>query len=114
MALRLKKAQKKFANFVSRSGLHGLTSVIGPGLLHTGLLRRGQIADSVGMGEEKKRIQFLLPAELAEQIDSFAGPGQRSAFIEAVLELEFRRRRLAALKSQQIQAGEAEERRWVN
>jgi hypothetical protein len=66
------------------------------------------------MAEDKKRMHFTLPFELAQQIDSLAGPGRRSAFIEAVLELELRRRRLAALKSQQIQAGEARERLWVN
>jgi hypothetical protein len=57
---------------------------------------------------------LTLPAELAEQIDSLAGPGRRSAFIEAVVELELRRRRLALLKSQRIQAGETAERLYVN
>jgi hypothetical protein len=66
------------------------------------------------MAGHKKRMHFTLPAELAEQIDALAGPGGRSAYIEAVLELELRRRRLALLKSQRIQAGETAERLSVN
>jgi hypothetical protein len=51
---------------------------------------------------------------MAEQIDALAGPDGRSAYIEAVLELELRRRRLALLKSQRIQAAETAERLYVN
>ena len=59
-------------------------------------------------------MHFTLPAELAEQIDALAGPGGRSAYIEAVVELELRRRRLALLKSQRILAAETAERVHLN
>ena len=59
-------------------------------------------------------MHFTLPTELAEQIDALAGPGGRSAYIEVVLQLELRRRRLALLKSQRIRAGETAERLYVN
>jgi hypothetical protein len=59
-------------------------------------------------------MHFTLPAELAEQIDALAGPGGRSAYIEAVVELELRRRRLALLKSQRILAAETAERLYLN
>jgi|HubBroStandDraft_1064217.scaffolds.fasta_scaffold06376_3 hypothetical protein len=66
------------------------------------------------MADEKKRMYLELPVELAEQIESVAGPRRRNDFIAAVLELEFRRRRLVTEKSQQIQVHEANDRRWVN
>jgi len=78
------------------------------------LLRRRPIADGRNMSDGKKRMVLKLPVELAEQIEARAGVRGRDAFIEAVLELEFRRRRIAAQKSLSIQSQEARERLWVN
>jgi hypothetical protein len=78
------------------------------------LLGRRQIADSPTMADGKKRMYLKLPVELAEQIEVHAGQRGRDAFIAAVLELEIRRRRIAAQKSQEIQAREISERLWIN
>jgi metal-responsive CopG/Arc/MetJ family transcriptional regulator len=66
------------------------------------------------MAVEKTHLYLKLPVELLREIDALAGPRKRSAFIAAAVEQEIRRRRLAALKSEQLEAQDASERLSVN
>jgi hypothetical protein len=66
------------------------------------------------MAEHKAQITIRFPLELANEIEAFAGPRKRNAFIVAAAGRELRRRKVAAVKSAQIQAQEAAERLSVN
>ena len=66
------------------------------------------------MAAEHKRFPVTLPNDLVEQMDTLAGPRNRSAFLAAAVEQELRRRKLAAKKSAEIQAREASERFFLN
>jgi predicted transcriptional regulator len=66
------------------------------------------------MAEENTHITIMLSVELKREIDAIASPSKRSAFFVAAAEQELRRRKHAALRSQQIQGREAEERLSVN
>jgi hypothetical protein len=95
--------------------LHGSFSVIGGWTFwHLALLGVRQSADREIMAVEKTHLYLNLPVELLREIDALAGPRRRSAFIAAAVEQEIRRRKLAALKSEQLEAQEASERLSVN
>jgi hypothetical protein len=66
------------------------------------------------MAEHKAQITVRFPAALANEIEAFAGPRKRNAFIAAAAEQELRRKKLAALRSKKIQAQEAAEQLSVN
>jgi hypothetical protein len=66
------------------------------------------------MAEHKPQITIRFPAELANEIASFAGPRNRNAFIASAAEQELRFRKLAAAKSKKLQAQEAAEQLSVN
>ena len=71
-------------------------------------------ADAETMAEHKAHITIRFPVELANEIEAFAGPRKRNAFIAAAAEQELLRRKFAAAKSEKIQAQEAAEQLTVN
>jgi hypothetical protein len=115
VVLRLKKAQKSFADFVSRTELHGLNSVIGgmplPHPERPGSGENHCWADKRGMTEERKQFIVSLPVGLAREIEAIAGRRKRRAFFTEAAEREVRRRLLAAAKLEEIQMREAAEER---
>jgi hypothetical protein len=97
--LRFKKAQKKLADFVSSSQLHGLTSLIGslgsPHLHSTGSLF--WVYSPNGNSERAHsmaalRTHSVFPAQLAQYMNELAGPRGPSAFIVVTAEGEVQRR----------------------